>query len=97
MQRVGAVVLLRIVRHAVDGVLAVADAVGVPAWDSVVHGVPGVLGCRLLVNCSVRFEDYGILTVVVDIVISENHVNVLPVLVFDKQVCHGSAVGDELQ
>ena len=44
VQRVVAVVLLRLVRHAVNRVLPVADAVGVPAWDGVVHRVAGVLG-----------------------------------------------------
>ena len=44
VQRVCAVVLLRLVRHAVNRVLPVADAVGVPARDGVVHGVAGVLG-----------------------------------------------------
>lgn len=45
VQRVFTVVLLRLVRHPVDGVLAVSDPVGVPARDGVVDGVARVLGC----------------------------------------------------
>jgi hypothetical protein len=38
-----------------------------------------------------------VLTVVVDIVIAEHHIDILAVLVLDKEVCQSRAIGDELR
>lgn len=45
VQRVLPIVFLRLVRHPINRVLSIADAVGVPAGDGIVHRVTGVLGC----------------------------------------------------
>jgi len=95
VQRVVAVVLLRLVRYTVNRVLPLADPVGVPAGDGVVHWVTGVLGWECVRFLWVLISE-GLLTIVGHIVVAEDHVNVLAILVLDKQVRQGGAVRDEL-
>lgn len=46
MQSVVTVIQLGVILLAVDGVLSLADAVGITAWNGVVYGMARVLGCR---------------------------------------------------
>lgn len=74
------------IRCAVQGVGGLANPVYISAWDGVVNGMARVLGWRYRsAHVALRLRSM-LITVVVDIVITKNNVDVVAVLVLHEQV-----------
>ena len=97
VQCVVSVILLRMERLLADLVLGITNAVHVPPWNGVIHWVGWVDGWKHNVRGmgSSPFAKDN-LTVIIDIIVSEHNIDVLPILVLDEEIGQGGAVGNKL-
>ena len=85
MKGVAAVVVLSFECLTADGVLGAADAVHIATWNGVVDWMAGILGCRNSQSPATWLLSLvGSLTVVVNIIVAQDYIDVVAVFVFDK-------------